>query len=120
MTTSLASKCDLKSSMGGEIGLFVVRVPSFMLAASIVVVGSMLGFVVVGVVNVASTSPAPTIGALGWPLCSRARFWLRNSLRAFLGPGDVVTLVGWVSSELLSSSDSSLVILLFFLANWPL
>ena len=47
--------------MGGEIGLFVVRVPSFVLAASIVVVGSMLGFIVVGVANVASTSPASTI-----------------------------------------------------------
>jgi hypothetical protein len=61
MTTSLASNCNLKSSIGGEIGPFVVQVPSSVLAASIVVVGSVLGFVVVEVANVIGTSPAPQV-----------------------------------------------------------
>jgi hypothetical protein len=56
MTTSLASNYDLKSSTGSELGLFVVRVPSSVLAGSIIVVGSVLGNAVVGVPNVASTS----------------------------------------------------------------
>jgi hypothetical protein len=49
MTTSSASNSDLKSSMGGELGMFGIQVPSSVLAASIVVVGSVLGNPLVGV-----------------------------------------------------------------------
>jgi hypothetical protein len=65
MTISLASNCDFKSSTGGELDLFVVQVPSSVLVASIVIVGSVLSDEVVGVANVASTSRTPTSGALG-------------------------------------------------------
>ena len=43
MTTSSVSNNNLKSSTGGKLGMFRVQIPSFVLAASIVVVGSVLG-----------------------------------------------------------------------------
>jgi hypothetical protein len=81
MTTSLDFDYDLKSSTGGELGLFLVLVSSFVLTASVVVVDSVLGNPLVGVSTVANTSPNLLSGALGWPSCSRAHFWSHNVLR---------------------------------------
>jgi hypothetical protein len=74
MTASLASNCDFKSSMDGKSGLIKVRIPGFMLDASIVIVGMVLGKTLAAVAIVAGTSTSPSGGALSWPSYRRARF----------------------------------------------
>jgi hypothetical protein len=116
MNASLASNCDFKSSTDGKSGVIEVRIPDYVLDVSIVEVGMVLGKTLAAVTIVAGTPTSPSGGPLGWPLCSRARFWIRSAFRALFGPGAVFTLFGRVPSESLSSSDSSV---LSFSSSFP-
>jgi hypothetical protein len=113
MIIYLPSNCDLKSIAEGVLEQGMVRVPRFVLAASIAIISLFHGYPLVAEALTDSKllvllRSIPSIGALGWLSSLRACFRSRNAFRALLGLGAIITLFGRIPLESLSSSDSSM------------